>query len=435
TGDLSAVYLVLAGLLDARRLPCPPLVFSLFRPVMRFLERRFHSGILMVALQLGVLARRLRGDWGADGTRKGLIARAACARTIALLETFQNQDGSWNANTLQGALALPALRAAGLPADDDRMQRGIAWLLAQRVRDERGLRFDAFGSAVWTTAFNVRALLASGVPAKDPDVQRALAWLVDSQLDIPQPEVDNRNPGAPRTGGWAFQRGNHTMADCDDAGVVFSPFGMALTARATEGVDTALEQRLRDSIARGREWLFGMQNPDGGWSAFVWGLPGKKAGPLFERTPRMKLDDVLGMVLKVLAPPPELGDPSTEDVTSRVLHGLGQVGLTLEAPQVRRAVDFLRAQQCPSGAWWGRWGVNYLTGTAFVLLGLQAVGVDMQEEWVRRAVRWVLSKQNADGGWGEEPASYSDSARAGEGRSMAPLTGLVLQGLIAAGEG
>lgn len=432
-GDLSALFLALAGLLDARRLPCPPLAFLLVRPLVALLERKFHSGILMGAGQLGVLVKRLRGAWGADGTRKGALDRAGCAKVVTLLETFQNEDGSWNANTLQGALALPTLVAAGLPKDDPRVQRGVQWLLEQRVRDAGGLHFNAFGSAVWSTAFDLRALFAGGVAPSDAGVQRALTWLVDSQLTVPQPAVDNRNPGAPRTGGWGFQRGNHTMADCDDAGVVLSALGEALAR--PEGVDAGLLARLRDSVQQAHAWLTGMQNPDGGWSAFVWDLPAKRPGPLFERTPRLRLDDPLGMLLRLVVPPRELGDPSTEDVTSRVLHGLGRTGLTVQDARVARAVAFLEKQQCPSGAFWGRWGVNYLTGTSFVLMGLAAVKADLTAAWVQDAVRWVLSKQNPDGGWGEDPASYADAARAGEGPSMAPLTGLVLQALLDVGLG
>jgi squalene-hopene/tetraprenyl-beta-curcumene cyclase len=69
-----------------------------------------------------------------------------------------------------------------------------------------------------------------------------------------------------------------------------------------------------------------------------------------------------------------------------------------------------------------------------VLQGLARVGADMSEPWIRRAVGFLTGRQNADGGWGELPDSYSDPALAGRGPSMPPLTGLVLIGLIDAGE-
>lgn len=434
-GDLAAVFLSLAGLIDPRKLPCPSAAFAIIPGVLPALQTRFHSGVLMVALQLNVIARRLRGDFGPDGRARGLFARAECRAAIDLLLTFQNQDGSWNANTLQGALALPALHAAGLGLEDPRIVKGIAWLHSQRLRDASGLRFHAFSSAVWSTAFDLRALFASGVPASDPEVERALTWLVESQLEIPQPAVDNRNPGAPRVGGWAFQRGNHTMADSDDAGVVLSAFGEALAMSGPAALSPALRQRVQTSVRRGQDWLLGMQNPDGGWSAFVWGLPGKRPGPAMRTTPRARLDDPLAMLRFVLEPEPALGDPSTEDVTSRILHGLGRCGFDARHPAVSKAIEFLRRQQCDHGGWWGRWVVNHLAATSFVLMGLRAVGFDLRTPWVQNAVRWVIERQNADGGWGEGAASYADPGLAGIGPSMAPLTGLVLQGLLDAGEG
>ncbi|MEA2299456.1 MAG: squalene-hopene/tetraprenyl-beta-curcumene cyclase [Solirubrobacteraceae bacterium] len=430
-GDLAAVYLALAGLLDPRALPCPPMAPTLIAPLVRWTQRRFHSGILMASMMLGVLARRLRGDWPPEGPPDGEVARRFCARTLTLLGTFHNPDGSVNANTVQTALALPALRAAGLAPEHPMVARTITWLQAQRVYDEEGMHVDVFGSAVWCTAFNLRALFAGGASPADPAAMRGLDWLRDSQSALPQPEVDNRNPGAPRTGGWAFQRGNETMVDCDDTGVVLGALGDAL---ASGGLADPAAERVAASLARGRAWLLGMQNPDGGWSAFVWGLPGKPPGPMMTETVTVSMGDPVAVARMLRRPPPELGEPSTEDLTGRVLDGLGRTGMTASELPIRRAIDFLRVQQCDNGAFWGRWTVNYLAGTAYALMGLAAVGADLSAPWVRRAVGFLLAHQNDDGGWGELPDSYRDPGRAGVGPSMPPLTGIVLTALIDAGE-
>ena len=435
-GDPAVVYVALAGLIEASELPCPPMLPALIRPAVRFMEGRFHSGILMVSGALTLIAHRLRGDWGPpshpDGPPPGQIARRFAARTLTLLATFQNRDGSWNASTIQTALILPALTAAGLPREHPMVASTVDWLEAQRVRDADGLHFEAFGSPVWCTAGNVRALIAAGAAPGDARLVRALDWLIGAQSRVEQPEVDNRNPGAPRVGGWAFQVGNETMVDNDDTGAVLTAYGAALTAEALDA-DTA--RRVRASLDLGRDWLLGMQNPDGGWSAFVHGLPAKRPGPLFTGPVEVSLDDPVAAVRTLLDPPRELGDPSTEDLTGRVLDGLGRVGLTTSSPAVRRAIEFLRAQQFDHGGFWGRWTVNYLASTACVLEGLARVGADMSEPWVRRAVGFVVERQNEDGGWGELPESYRDPALAGRGPSMPPLTGLVLAGLIDAGEG
>ena len=63
-GDPAVVYLALAGLIEPSALPCPPMVPALLPPLVGFMERRFHSGILMVSGALTLIAHRLRGDWG-----------------------------------------------------------------------------------------------------------------------------------------------------------------------------------------------------------------------------------------------------------------------------------------------------------------------------------------------------------------------------------
>lgn len=62
-GDPAVVYLALAGLVEPSALPCPPMLPAMIPPLVRFMERRFHSGILMVTGALTLIAHRLRGDW------------------------------------------------------------------------------------------------------------------------------------------------------------------------------------------------------------------------------------------------------------------------------------------------------------------------------------------------------------------------------------
>ncbi|MFO0598861.1 MAG: oxygenase MpaB family protein [Myxococcaceae bacterium] len=433
-GDFAPVFLAMAGLVDPKRVPCPSTTGLVLPFVQGFLETRFHSGVLMGAFQTEFLLRKLRGDFGPDGTRKSLVDKLKARAALNVFRTFQNDDGSWNDSTVISVLVLPGLQAIGTDEARSMLQRALSWISTQKIRDADGMHFAGFGTEVWATAFDVRALLAGGISATDADVTRALEWLVNAQLqNRAMPHVDNRKPTAVLTGGWAFQRTNHTMPDCDDAGVTLSALGVALK---DPKVPPAVRSKLADSAARGKEWLYSMQNPDGGWSAFVWDLPPKKPGPMMEKNARIEMGNPLAMVGAVLHPPPVTGDPSTEDLTSRVLHGLGQLGESVNSsPSVVKAVEFLKKQQWTNGAWWGRWVVNYLSASAFVLLGLRAVGVDMKEAWVQRAVRWMISKQNADGGWGEGPESYVNESAAGVGPTMLPLTALVVQALIDAGEG
>ncbi len=433
-GDLSALFLGMAGLVDPHKLPCPSSAVLLVPPVRKALETRFHSGVFMMAFEFELLVKRLRGDFGPDGSKKSFLDTLKCNGAIEVLETFQNDDGSWNDSAVISVLALPCLHAIGTPKAKSMLDRAVAWVLSQRVKDAKGLRFDGFGTEVWSTAFNVRALLAGGVPPNDPDLSRALQWLANAQLKKPMPKVDNRKADAVLAGGWAFQRTNHTMPDADDAGVTLTSFGMAINAKDGALATDVLGQVQRSSQT-GLQWVFSMQNPDGGWSAFVWGLPSKPPGPIMEKNPRVDMSNPFEMLEAVIEVPPPMGDPSTEDLTSRVLHGLGNLGLTESHPAVNKAVQFLRNQQASNGAWWGRWVVNYLSASSFVLMGLAAVKVDLRQPWIRRAVEFLLTHQNPDGGWGEGPESYVSIANAGKGATMLPLTALVVQALIDCGEG
>jgi len=426
-GDLSAVFVALAGLIDAHDLPCPISAPVLLDPVRNALAHRFHSGVFMLALELEVIIRTLRG-----GLLQTALKKVVAKGCIDTMTEFQNQDGSWNDSAVISVGVLPALKGAGLTLNDPVLRRGVDWMLKQRRFTPQGVHWDGFGTEVWSTAFDVRALMASGYGPEDPDVSRALDWLVEAQLEIPMPKVDNRQPGAQLDGGWAFQRTNHTLPDCDDAGVVLTALGQALQLG---GLTPELEGKIRSSVARGQEWVFGMQNPDGGWSAFVWGLPGKKPGPIMKTARRMSMTSPFDLLSLLIDPSGNAGDPSTEDLTSRVLHGLGHTGYTVSDPRVKKAVDFLEKQQCQSGAWWGRWVVNYLSATAFILMGLAAVKADLSQGWIQKALQWMRNRQNEDGGFGEGPESYSDEGKAGVGRSQPPLTALVAQALVDCGEG
>lgn len=427
-GDFGAVFLAMAGLLDAKKLPCPNTTAMSLPGVMDFMGARFHAGILMGAVQADIIIQSLRGSWS------GLIDAIKGRTAVALFREFQNDDGSINGASSITAMALPMLKAIDSDESRTMMARALRWLLGQAIRDDTGLHFPGYGTDVWSTAFITRALLAGGVPATDADLGRALKWMADAQLTTrPQPHLNNRKPNAVRVGGWGFQKTNQSMPDNDDAGVTLSALGMALD---DPNLDPALRARLSQSVELAKRWLFDMQNDDGGWGAFCWELGTKPPGPIMETQVKVDLASQLAMIPLVISPPPFVQDPATEDVTSRVLHGLAQVGEKYNSsPAVQRAVAFLQKQQTPEGPWWGRWVVNYLSATSFVLIGLEAVGVDMTQAWVQRAAKWVLSKQNADGGWGEGPASYRSQTNAGVGPTMLPLTGLVVQGLVAAGHG
>lgn len=431
SGDVGAIFLGLAGLLPASELPSAPLLWSLCDEIVEFLATKVHFGIVMGSLELGLI----QGALANGRSNPGWVGEKERQHALALLGLFQNPDGSWNGNTVQTSTALAALYAAGLEPSDERVMRTVAWMRTRVVRDASGLWFDVFASDVWTTAFQLRALLASGVSRADPRIVRALEWLLSRQLDVPQPWPDQRRPREPKTGGFPFQTGNVTMADTDDTGVVLTSLGLARTpGRDGRPLDAALAERIRIATERALTWLAAMQNDDGGWGAFVWGVPkDRPPGPLFLTPIDVPPEEPLVALLALVFPRPELGDPSTEDLTGRVLHGLGSSGRRVEALGGDRValggLEFARRMQNEAGAWWARWLTNYLAGTSYVLSGASSVGEDLDAPWVQRGLAFLLAHQNPDGGFGEDVASYLDPTKAGLGASTPPQTGMVVAAL------
>ncbi|MBN9005189.1 MAG: squalene--hopene cyclase [Rhizobiales bacterium] len=264
-------------------------------------------------------------------------------------------------------------------------------------------------SPVWDTALACHALLEEGGEEAQHDVKGGLDWLLPRQvLDlkgdwaVKRPEV--------RPGGWAFQYANAHYPDLDDTAVVVMAMDRARRDDQSGKYDEA--------IARGREWIEGMQSRDGGFAAF-------DADNLEYYLNNIPFSDHAALL-----------DPPTEDVTARCVSMLAQLGETSQSsPSMAAGVDYLRRTQLKEGSWYGRWGLNYIYGTWSVLCALNAAGVDHQDPMVRRAVDWLVSIQNADGGWGEDAVSYRLDYKGFEAApTTASQTAWALLGLMAAGE-
>lgn len=138
-------------------------------------------------------------------------------------------------------------------------------------------------------------------------------------------------------------------------------------------------------------------------------------------------------------------DPSSPNVTGRILEALGLISQTAKIVTIRenilqrakvsseRAIQYLIFPQEPTGAWFGRWGCNYIYGTSNVLCGL-ANHHDSSPQVqcvIDLALQWLRKVQNLDGGWGEGLDTYAHPERAGCGVSTASQTAWGLMALLA----
>jgi squalene-hopene/tetraprenyl-beta-curcumene cyclase len=126
---------------------------------------------------------------------EGLAGSAPVERGVAWLLRAQQADGSWfgrwGANHVYGTGAvLPALRAAGLPADHAAITAAVGWLLRHQNSDGGfGEDIRSYRDPAWIgrgestasqTAWALLALHAAGHATADA-ARRAVGWLVATQ--------------------------------------------------------------------------------------------------------------------------------------------------------------------------------------------------------------------------------------------------------------
>ncbi|MFE1228388.1 squalene--hopene cyclase [Streptomyces sp. NPDC059442] len=317
----------------------------------------------------------------------------------------QENDGCWGGIQPPAVYSVIALHLLGYDLNHPVMRAGLESLDRFAVWREDGSRMiEACQSPVWDTCLATIALADAGLPPDHPALVKAADWMLAEEI-VKRGDWAVRRPGLP-PGGWAFEFHNDNYPDIDDTAEVI------LALRRVKHPDPA---RVEAAIARGGRWSLGMQSRNGAWGAF----DADNTSPLPNRLPFCDFGEVI--------------DPPSADVTAHMVEMLAYEGRARH-PRTRRGVEWLLAEQEPNGAWFGRWGVNYIYGTGSVVPALTAAGLPGSHPAIRRAVAWLESVQNDDGGWGEDLRSYHERPWIGHGTSTASQTAWALLALLAAGE-
>ena len=350
------------------------------------------DGVLKLAERFGVVPFR------AEGIRR------------AERWTVQRQEatGDWGGIIPAMLNAMLALRALGYDPSDPVVERGWDAIRIFTIDDGEAYRVQPCISPVWDTGLAVRALVDAGVKPSDERLTRAADWLMEKQILATYGDwsVKNRT-GKP--GGWAFEFENAWYPDVDDSAVVIMALG---------GVEHPDPARVRASIARGADWIASMQCKNGGWGAFD--IDNDQ-----DWLNRIPYGDLKAMI-----------DPPTADVSARVIEMVARCGLhDFDRVRFERGLAYVLGEQEADGAWWGRWGVNYIYGTSGALVALGPARADLAiDRAVLRGAVWLRGVQNGDGGWGETTDTYKVPALRGQGPSTPSQTAWGLLGLIAAVE-
>ncbi|MFB6766622.1 terpene cyclase/mutase family protein [Bacillus altitudinis] len=246
-------------------------------------------------------------------------------------------------------------------------------------------------STVWDTALVSYASQRAGRKRQDPMIMNSFNYLLDrQQMKKADWAVHNRH-AAP--GGFGFSHINTNNPDCDDTQIVL---------KAIPKKYAPLQWK------RGYDWLLSMQNRDGGFSAF-----------------EKNQDHFLLRHLPLESAEDAAIDPSTPDITGRVLHLIGLEEKETASPSILRKKDrcvkWLIDHQEKNGSWFGRWGVCYIYGTWAALTGLKAAGIPSSHPAVQKACRFLKQIQLEDGSFGE-------SCKSAELKTYVPLSfGTVVQ--------
>ncbi|RRJ64766.1 squalene--hopene cyclase [Paenibacillus oralis] len=228
-------------------------------------------------------------------------------------------------------------------------------------------------STVWDTALLSYALQEAGLPPSHPAIRRAAAYLHGKQ-HRKHGDWQIHNPGTV-PGGWGFSETNTFVPDVDDT---------TAALRALGGLYDS-DPAFLEAWNRGLNWVWSMQNGDGGW-------------PAFEKN----TDKEMLTWLAIEGAKSAATDPSEADLTGRTLEYLGNFAkLGVRHDWIARGADWLISHQKADGSWYGRWGICYIYGTWAALTGLKAVGMPSGHPAIAKGADWLLSIQNADGGWGE----------------------------------
>ncbi len=343
----------------------------------------------------------------------------------------QEADGGWGGIQPPWVYSLMALHLQGYSLDHPVMRAALDGLDGFTVRSDGMVWLEACQSPVWDTALAMVALRDAGLEPNHPALVRAADWLLERQITDLAGDWAVRRPGV-APGGWAFEYHNSNYPDIDDTAIC------VLALRAVAHPRPELVER---AIARATDWMVAMQSRDGGWGAF----DADNVQALTEQVPFCDFGevidppsaDVTAHVVEVLAAIP--GDAERASAASGMawlahaqepdgswygrwgvnhVYGTWSVMCALQAAgvgsddlRIRRAVAWLEAKQNDDGGWgedcrsyvepeWIGRGESTASQTAWALIALDAAGRSGSEA-ARRGLEWLCSTQLAEGTWDE----------------------------------
>jgi squalene-hopene/tetraprenyl-beta-curcumene cyclase len=376
----------LAGLVSWKEVPSLPFELACFpQSWFRFLRLPVVSYALPALIAIGQAVYHHRPPWNPMSRLVRFLARR---RSLRVLRAIQPSNGGFLEAAPLTAFVTLGLASVG-QAEHPVVAKCVDFLV-KSVRPDGSWPIDT-NLSTWVTTLSVNALAASG----DLDVldrkDELRAWLLRQQYKERHPYT-GADPGA-----WAWTPLPGGVPDADD-----TPGAILALCHLGEVVSSGQVEPW-DRWGHARNWLFDLQNRDGGWPTFCrgWtGLPFDRSG-----------SDLTAHALRAFV---RLATPQPYPHYFQSVYG----------DRAGRGLAYLARTQRPDGSWLPLWfgcqhapdDVNPTYGTSRVLAAYRDLAM-MDSEPARKGVAWLLSAQNKDGGWGgnrNTPSSVEETALAVE---------------------
>jgi squalene-hopene/tetraprenyl-beta-curcumene cyclase len=350
--------------------------------------------------------------------------RRALATAERWVRDRQEADGSWGGIQPPWVWSIVMLAALGRGLEDDVLRRAVEGWSGFMIDEGDRLRPEACQSPVWDTALAVLALREAGLPAGDPRLVRAGEWLLAEEVRVKGDWAVRRPSLEP--GGWAFEFENDLYPDVDDTAVV----ALALDSLGVgpEAVRRGLDWVAGMQSANGGWGAFDADNT----SEWLYKLPFCDFGAVIDPP----TEDVTAHALEALAAHPGYDRAVQRGLEYLLaeqqpdgswwgrwgvnhLYGTGAAVPALEAcgfppdhPSIRRSLAWLDGVQRPDGGFGedvrsyhdpvarGR-GAPTPSQTAWALLAYAAGGAARTRS-ARRAADYLCANQLGNGDWHED---------------------------------
>ena len=431
-------FLALLGHWPWQRIPTVPVELVLLRPSAPFSIYDFACWARQTVVALSVVEALRPVRW-ADVDLRDIGARPGETRparrpgrrrrhAIACAERWvrerQEADGSWGGIQPPWVWGIVMLASLGHGFEDEAFRRAVEGWRGFTIDDGERLRPEACQSPVWDTALALLALRAAGVPSDHPRLARAGEWLLGEEVRVRGDWSVHRPALEPA--GWAFEFANDLYPDVDDTAVV------ALALRELGTGEDAVARGLRWTAGmQSRSGGWGAFDADN--EAFwLYKLPFCDFGKVTDEPSA----DVTAHALEALAPVPGYGEVVSDGLewllarqeddgswfgrwgvnhvygTGAALPALEACGVPRGHPAYDRAVAWLDSVQNEDGGYGedigsyrdpalrGRGRPSTPSQTAWALLGYVAAG-DVRSRAAERAAQFLCHTQRSDGDWDE----------------------------------